>query len=51
MGASEEVYQQLFRATRENWETIASKAIEKLVKNMNDRLNIVLYIEEWYTRF
>ena len=51
MGASEEAYQQLFRAIREGWEAIAPEAIEKLVKSMDDRVNAVLHAEGWYTRF
>ena len=51
MGKSEEAYQNLFEAIRGGWTAIASKAIEKLVKSINDRVNAVLYSEGWYTRF
>jgi hypothetical protein len=45
MGKSEKAYQQLFKTIRENWEAIAHKVIEKLVKSIDSRVNIMLDTE------
>lgn len=51
MNKSETDYQRLFEVIREDWEAIEEDAIYELIKNMNSRINAVILIKGWYTRF
>jgi DDE superfamily endonuclease len=51
MGKSEADYQRLYTAIHEGWDAIGQEAIDELIRSMDTRVNAVIRVKGWYTRF
>ena len=51
MDKSEEDYQRLFRTIYKDWDVIGEEAVTNLIKSMDSRVNAVIAVKGWYTRF
>ena len=49
--ADEEVRTVFTRAIEHAWENLGQDYFNRLIKSMDDRVNAVLDVNEWYTRF